>query len=230
MATIQDRKPNSQEIYERLRDMIMSLEVTPASRVTENQIADYFAVSRSPVRAALQKLEKEGLLSIRPKQGCFIRNINMTEISQYYDVRVSLEVMVMAEIIKHGDHDGLRKLAALWNPVLLDDGIEISPNLKKREEAFHLELARLSGNAVLASYVADVNDKIRVVRLLGWPDTKSVTDTFEEHYRICSLLLAGDLHEAQAEMTHHIRKSQEKAQHVTLQQIYNTRNVVNWPG
>jgi DNA-binding GntR family transcriptional regulator len=55
-----------------------------------------------------------------------------------------------------------------------------------------------------------------------------VINTYKEHFRICELLLAGDLATAQAEMTVHIRKSQEQASKLTLNQLYNNRNIVSF--
>ncbi|RLU00705.1 MAG: GntR family transcriptional regulator [Ketobacter sp.] len=223
-----DQKPNPQEIYGTLREMIIALRIAPGSRVTESQLADYFCVSRTPVRAALQRLESEGFLTIKSKQGCFIRNIDMLEISQYYDVRVALENQALEEISKLSDHRALAALAERWHPEQLNFGLEINDALKEAEEQFHLELATLSRNKVLLQYLADVNDHIRAMRRLGWPDSKSVTDTYEEHYRICHRLLAGDLAEAQAEMTHHIRKSQDQASRITLHQLYGNRDVISF--
>src|SRR5688500_2470529 len=109
-------KPTAQQIYESLRDLITSLTIAPGSRVTENQLADYFQVSRTPVRAALQRLENEGILSIKSKQGCVIRNIDLVQISQYYDMRVAVETMVMQDICKLKDLSAVSVLADLWNP------------------------------------------------------------------------------------------------------------------
>ena len=223
-----DQKPNPQEIYSTLREMIIALRVAPGSRVTESQLADYFSVSRTPIRAALQRLESEGFLTIKSKQGCFIRNIDMLEISQYYDVRVALENQALDEISKQTDHGALAELAELWNPEKLHFGLEINDALKEAEENFHLELAKLSRNKVLIQYLMDVNDHIRAMRRLGWPNSKSVTDTYEEHYRICQLLMAGDLAAAQAEMTNHIRKSQDQASRITLHQLYGNRDVISF--
>lgn len=221
-----DRKPNPQSIYDTLRNMIVALELIPGSRVTETQLADHFQVSRTPIRAALQKLESEGLLAIKPKQGCFIRNIDMLQISHYYDVRVALENMVLEEVSKLKNWDDLLELASLWNPEALCYGVEITDELKQAEENFHLDLAKISKNTVLQNYVLDVADHIRVVRRLGFPDAKSVTDTYEEHFRICQLLLAKDLNTAQSEMTNHIRKSQDQASRITLHQLYANKKAV----
>lgn len=223
-----EHKPNAQEIYESLRSMIVHFDLAPGSRVTETQLADHFQVSRTPIRAALQRLENEDLLTIKAKQGCFIRNIDMLRISHYYDVRVSLENLVLSEICNLKDQTELRNLAELWHPEQVHFGIEVTNELKSAEENFHLQLAHISRNSVLANYIADVSDHIRVVRRLGWPNKKSVTDTYEEHYRICELLLNHDLASAQAEMTNHIRKSQDQANRITLHQIYSNRTALKF--
>lgn len=223
-----ERKPSPQEIYDSLRHMIVALELIPGSRVTETQLAEYFQVSRTPVRAALQKLETEGLLTIKAKQGCFIRNIDMLQISHYYDVRVALENLVLEEVSKLKNWDDLINLASIWNPDSCNFGLEVTDELKQAEENFHVDLANISRNAALSKYVADVNDHIRVVRRLGWPDAKSVTDTYEEHYRICQLLLNRDLKTAQAEMTNHIRKSQDTSSRITLHQLYANKKAIKF--
>lgn len=221
-----EHKPTAQDIYESLRNMIIRFELVPGSRVTETQLADYFQVSRTPIRAALQRLENEELLTIKAKQGCFIRNIDILRISHYYDVRVSLENLVLEEISKLQDFEELQELAQLWHPDQLSFGVDINDDLKEAEEIFHWQLAKISRNYVLASYISDINDHIRVVRRLGWPNKKSVMDTYEEHYRICDLLLNGDLRSAQEEMSNHIRKSQDQASRLTLHQIYSNRNTI----
>jgi DNA-binding GntR family transcriptional regulator len=223
-----EHKPNAQEIYETLRSMIVSFDLAPGSRVTETQLADYFQVSRTPVRAALQRLENEDLLTIKAKQGCFIRNIDMLSISHYYDVRVSLENLVLSEISKLKDWGELQELADLWDPKKLHFGITATEALKEAEEAFHVRLARISRNPVLVNYITDINDHIRAVRRLGWPNKKSVTDTYEEHFRICDMLLQRDFEGAKAEMTNHIRKSQDQANRITLHQIYSNRTALKF--
>ena len=82
----------TQEIYQDLWQQIISFEIFPGSRVTETELADIYRTSRTPVREALKRLEVEGLIRIRPKQGCFVRNVDIELISDYYTVRVALEI------------------------------------------------------------------------------------------------------------------------------------------
>lgn len=216
-------KPNAQEIYQVLHKMIVDLEIAPSTRLTEQQLCDYFAVSRTPIRSALQHLENDGLITIKPKQGCFVRDIDLAEIHDYYDVRVSLESLVLAEIHKLSEPVGLNELAERWDPQARFYGSSATDELKHAEEAFHLELAAISGNRVLYRYMIDINEHIRVVRMFGWPDEQSVTDTYDEHWRICQALLRGELKSAQSDMAEHIRKSQGNASRVTLQQLHKNR-------
>lgn len=224
----EDRKLNTQGIYNELHRMISDLEIMPGSRVTESQLADYFSVSRTPVRTALQLLENDGLVRIKPKQGCYIRNIDMRKISEFYDVRITMENMALEQIYINQDYDELGELAQQWHPEHCHFGNDINDALKQAEESFHLNLATISKNSVLTNYLADINDKIRVVRMLGWPDIKSVTDTYVEHFRVCELLLNNDLKTAQKEMAQHIRKSQERASCITLEQLYNNTKTIHF--
>ena len=82
-------------VYEGLKEMLLSFDLYPGTRVTETELADFFGVSRTPVREALQKLEVEGYLSVRPKQGVFIRELNIEELSEYYKLRVALELLAV---------------------------------------------------------------------------------------------------------------------------------------
>lgn len=221
-----DQNSNTQDIYTTLRELITDVRLVPGSRVTESQLADYFQVSRTPVRAALQRLESEGFLTIKSKQGCFIRNIDMLEISHYYDIRVVLENLVVEEVAKLKDLSQLRELAEQWSPKAFHFGLVINDDLKNAEENFHLQLASFTNNRVLVQYISDIADHIRAMRRLGWPDSKSVTDTYDEHFRICELLLVKDLKGAQFEMTNHIRKSQDQASRITLHQLYANRDTI----
>lgn len=216
---VSSKSYSTQEVYETLRRMIMDFELAPGARVTETELADQFRVSRTPIREALHRLETEELLTIRPKQGCFIRQVDIEEISNYYDVRVGLEAMAVELACQHMPDEALRELAERWNPRYRAVGISTPEKIRHLEESFHMDLAGHSGNAVLARYLRDVNDRIRVVRRLGFPNDKSIADTFEEHFRICVLLIKRDADASREAMTKHIRKSQKIACSVTLSQL-----------
>ncbi|MBC7191811.1 GntR family transcriptional regulator [Marinobacter sp.] len=206
-------------IYESLRCSIMNFELYPGSRVTETELAQRFDVSRTPIREALQRLAVEGYLTIRPKHGCYIRNLDVFELAEYYDVRVGLEVEAVELMGRRIPYRDLAALAEDWNPEHLKYGDEGTEALKDAEEDFHIRLAELSGNPILVQYLRDVNNHIRILRRLGFPDQDAVISTYQEHYEICQSILTNDIPKACRLLRTHIHASQAKGREVTLAQL-----------
>ncbi len=209
---------SSQKIYEKLRKKILEFEIYPGTRITESELAADFEVSRTPVRAALQRLAVEGHIIIQPKQGCFVRSVDIEKISNYYDVRVHLEAAAVELACEHMSDEDIEALIEIWNPARAKKAVNMD-EIKALEEAFHLEIAKGSGNPVLVDYLDDVNNHIRILRRLGFPDRKSVIETFTEHYELCELIRARNARAARKLMIEHIRKSQGIARSVTLTQL-----------
>ena len=214
-----NKKLTTTQIYQDLRAKIMDFDLFPGTRFTESELAEQFKVSRTPIREALKRLEVEGLINIRAKQGCFIRPVDTGTISNYYDVRVALETMAVELACEHMPRHEIENLCAFWDP----DNCHSDPNypdqIREVEEAFHVTIAQGSGNEVLVHFLKDVNDRIRVIRRLGFPDKKSIQETYEEHFHICNLILNKKTKEAKKAMEKHIRKSQGIARTVTLNQL-----------
>lgn len=213
------KKISTPQIYQLIRQSIIDFDLFPGSRITETELADQFNVSRTPIREALQRLEVEGLVNIRAKQGCFIRPVDTETISNYYDVRIAIEAMAIELACKHMPKEDIQALADYWNPRNFKEDLDYSNHIQQVEESFHVKLAEGSGNPILAQYLNDINNHIRVIRRLGFPDKKSVRETYNEHFEICSLVLAKKTNEAKKAITKHIRKSQGIASSVTLAQL-----------
>ncbi len=111
-------KWSTDRIYACLRQQIMTLELYPGRRVTETELAQRFNVSRTPVREALQRLSVEGYLVIRPKHGCYIRQLDVFELAEYYDVRVALELESIALMAKRVPFREVARLSQDWDPAV----------------------------------------------------------------------------------------------------------------
>jgi DNA-binding GntR family transcriptional regulator len=211
------------DIYRQLKDLILSFVFYPGARVTENELADRFHVSRTPVREALQRLAAEGYVIIRPKQGCFVRDIDIDEINQYYEVRIGLEMRVLELACLTMPDNQLNKLAMVWNPKQAPRRPPVVETMVARDEGFHLALAKGAGNNVLAGYLKDINDHIHIVRRLDFTDQGRVDQTYIEHHEIVQRLLARDVEGAKALLERHIRKSADVAKAITLTQLAQQR-------
>jgi len=213
------KKPTTLEIYQILRQKITDFELYPNTRFTESELADKFQVSRTPIREALKRLEVEGLVQIRPKQGCFIRSVDLKTINNYYDVRVALETMAVELACSNMATEEVEKLCDYWDPENCVIKSKFVEKIRSMEENFHFQIAVGSGNSILVQLLQDVNDHIRIVRRLGFPNKESIIETYEEHYLICNLILAKKTIKAKKAMNDHIRKHQQIASSVTLNQL-----------
>lgn len=214
---------SAKHVYQELRNMILEFELYPGSRVTETELAEMFNVSRTPIREAVQRLEAEGYLSIRPKQGCFIRDLDIARLMHYYDVRIALELASLEKAVMFMQNAQLEKLAEDWDPDTQPGRSDSSEAMEARDESFHIRLAEGGGNLALAEYLLDVNNHIRVVRRLDFTENMRIDRTYEEHHKICRHLLERDLAAAKNLMIGHIKRSEEFAKTLTLTQLAQKR-------
>ncbi|WP_420467613.1 GntR family transcriptional regulator [Panacagrimonas sp.] len=220
------RVRTAEEVYHQLKTLIMSFELYPGTRVTETELATRFGVSRTPVREALQRLQLEGYLTVRPKQGCFIREIDIEEIDEHYQVRIALEMCAVEMACTHMPDRALKDLARLWDPAYQPtEDIDVE-TMAARDEGFHIALAEGSGNLVLADYLQRVNHSIHVIRRLDFTNDMRVDLTYKEHHAICQHLIRRDVVAAQQALTQHIRRSQLAAKTITLEQLSRARSRV----
>jgi len=208
----------TKDVYLTLREMVLSFELYPGSRVTETELADMFQVSRTPVREALLRLENEGYLTIRPKQGCFIKQIDIDELTEYYKVRTALEKASIEDACNHMPREEVERLLKLWDPSKRPKKLSAS-GMEEKDESFHIALALGGGNSALVRYLQDVNDHIRIIRRVDFQDPERIQRTYQEHYEILQAILDREMVKARALMSQHIQRSQNVAKTLTLTQL-----------
>lgn len=216
-------RPSAHVVYNALKDRILGFALYPGTRVTETELAADFGVSRTPIREALQRLAAEGFVTIRPKQGCFVRELDIEEIDQLYQVRIALESLALEQAMDRMARPELEALARDWHPARADAAPASVDAMAQRDESFHVALARGSGNRVLTGLLEDINTRIHIIRRLDFTDRERIAVTYAEHHRIAALLLAGDLATARELMGAHIRYSQDFARTLTLRRLADLR-------
>jgi len=214
----------AEDVYAALREMILNFELYPGSRVTETELAQYFNVSRTPVREALLRLENEGHLTIRSKQGCFIRQIDISELSEYYRVRTALELAAVEDACNHMPTSELEQLAKIWDPERQPKKT-VANVMEEQDEAFHIALAAGGGNTALVKYLRDINDHIRVIRRVDFTDPERISRTFQEHHDIIKAIMNREVQKARNLVKRHIQRSEEFAKTLTLTQLARKKHI-----
>ena len=124
-----ERQTTADQVFDALHAQIVSLKLTPGSRISEAQVAAEFGVSRQPVREAFNRLGAAGLLLIRPQRGTQVQKFSLAEIAAARFVRLAVELELISEAARRwtGDlaADFLRVLAAQADAALLP--LEVRP-------------------------------------------------------------------------------------------------------
>lgn len=194
-----------ESVYQRMRSDLLRGRIAAGARVTELWAAEHYDASRTPVREACRRLAEEGLLAHRPRYGYRAALLEHDEICDLYEMRRALEALaVRRACAADGPRAPLRELRRAWAGRAPAPGEEVL----YRDEAFHIGIARVSGNgAVLASLEA-LNARIRMVRVHDFLDAGRIATTIEEHLAILTAIDSRDDTAACGLMDLHIVESQ----------------------
>ncbi|MEU9442661.1 GntR family transcriptional regulator [Streptomyces sp. NPDC048304] len=153
--------PLRERVYEALLELITTRALQPGQHLVESELAGHLGVSRQPVREALQRLNTEGWVDLRPAQGAFVHEPTAQEADQLLTVRTLLEAEAarLAAADATAEKIGaLVELCAEGERAVAADDVDRAVALNA---AFHAKIMELAGNAVLAELAAQVDRRVR---------------------------------------------------------------------
>jgi DNA-binding GntR family transcriptional regulator len=193
-------------LHGRLRAAILSLDLAPGQRISERGLEPDFGASRTPIRAALMRLESEGLVE-REGKHWMVAPLNLDEIRALYEYREILESAATRLAISRGARADLEALAELASSI---GGGETPEHSLDAGTSFHLELARLSGNAFLLETMRSVLTRLYRTRWLEVQSSAARERVHAEHSAIAQALLSGDSEGAELATIEHLRGTGER--------------------
>ncbi len=196
-------------VYAGLRRAIIEQALMPGDKLTEDVIGDRFGVSRTIVRTVLARLHAEGLVDMQPNKGATIAQPSLSEAQDVFETRMCLERQViarLAEKVTEEDIGSLQRHVGLETNANLHDG----PAAIRLAGEFHILLASLSGNKVLARYVDEVVSRSSLILAL-YSRPHSSDCSINEHQQIIDALREGDSRAAIDAMDHHLKAVADRA-------------------
>lgn len=189
-------------IYDSLRAAILNWELHPGQEMREQDLAQKYGVSRSPVRDALLRLEKEHLVTVLPRQGYRVNPVSLTDATEIFGMRVVIEpaCCAAAAAIRHTPDP----LEAVRDPGDLD--------FVAYNRAFHVAIAERSGNARMAAVARELveqSDRLVQVSLTG-PAAADRGRLVAEHVAIIDAIMAGDGPTASQLMHKHVTEARDR--------------------
>ncbi|MFJ7494111.1 GntR family transcriptional regulator [Streptomyces sp. NPDC097727] len=175
--------PLRERVYEALLELITTRALRPGQHLVESELAGHLGVSRQPVREALQRLNTEGWVDLRPAQGAFVHEPTEEEADQLLSVRTLLEAEAARLAAVNSGTDGiaaLEELCAKGEQAVADDDVDLAV---ATDAAFHAKVMELAGNVVLSELAGQVDRRVRwyynpVARRRGtrsWIEHRSLT-------------------------------------------------------
>ncbi|MFD0337647.1 GntR family transcriptional regulator [Streptomyces sp. NPDC127117] len=153
--------PLRERVYEALLELITTRALRPGQHLVESELAGHLGVSRQPVREALQRLNTEGWVDLRPAQGAFVHEPTEEEADQLLSVRTLLEAEAARLAAANSSTAGiaaLEELCAKGEQAVADDDVDLAV---ATNAAFHAKVMELAGNVVLAELAGQVDRRVR---------------------------------------------------------------------
>lgn len=210
------------QVFERIKHEIFDFQLLPGQRFTESEIAARMAVSRTPVREALYRLEREGYLEVMFRSGWRVRPLDFGQLDELYDVRLVLELAAVRRLCEQSVRAGLEELKAIWL-VPAAERIEDAERVSRLDEEFHGALVAATGNRELARMHRDLTERIRIVRRLDFTQKPRIEATYQEHARILRAVMQRKADQAQLLLRTHIETSKAEVRKITLHMLYEAR-------
>lgn len=179
-------------VYRRLESDILSGRYAVGSSLTELSLTADLGVSRTPVRAALVRLEDEGLVRLIPNKGAVVLGISPEDLADIYRIRMRLEGLAAAraaERIKEEDAAHLTETVELAEFYVARGDIA---RLRDLDSDFHRSVYLASGSRMLADTLSDLHRKIAAYRARALTAPTRVGESIAEHRAILEAILAHD--------------------------------------
>ncbi len=194
-----------QEVAERLRQRIFSHELPPGTWVDEQALAEQYGISRTPLREALKVLAAEGLVTLKPRRGCYVTEISEQDLDEIFSVMELLEGRCAHDAARKASDAQVRELEkvhARLEKAAASDDID---GFFEANQAFHHGLQEIAGNRWMLHVIGDLRKVIKLSRHHSLASDGRLEQSLAEHREIVAALVARDAEAAESRMRAHIR-------------------------
>ena len=211
-ATAHARKPKTldptrqaaPQVFERLREMIVALELIPGAVLARNELADMFGVSQTPVRDALIKLSAEGLVDIFPQHATVVSRIDIAQALQAHFLRRAIELEVAATLATDPTDLLVAQLRAQVDiQAALASGDDYGRFIEADRE-FHRLMYLAAGVPDLFDLVRRRSGHVDRLRRLHLPSSGKAKAVVRDHKRIIEAIAAADPDGARERVREHL--------------------------
>jgi GntR family transcriptional regulator, rspAB operon transcriptional repressor len=220
----QNQKSKKVGVYEYLKKKIITNSLEQGAPLVESALCKELKISKTPIREAMQQLEKEGLIESIPNRGSFVSRFSFQDIRDLFEIREMLECAVIRRVAERGDFD-ITKARTICEKFqsASPDGNTASKSSINAGDQIHTFFFEALGNKRLLEYYRGLQEQITRIRqsLLSKADPKRASSSFSEHLEAIEAVIAKDPDRAEKAMRTHLQNSVEVLKSVLWAELLN---------
>ncbi len=189
---IQEPKLLSEDIVDSIKTAIIKGKFKPGERISEGELAESMGISRTPLREAFRKLENEGFITIIPRKGAIVTDIDPEEASDLYIIKGNLEGLAARLATPNITEKDIKKLEKINDELreLIDSNdLEAFYRLHRK---FHMLFVKSSGNNRLIQMISNLNDHFKRFGIVSLTLPGQFQQTLQQHEEIIEAFKEGD--------------------------------------
>jgi len=206
MNSIENYKPLGNIVYDSLKESILNGSLKPGERLMESKIADDLGVSRTPVREAIRKLEKEKYVKMVPRKGAYVEDLTKEDILEVIEIRVVLEGLAAELAAKNITEEMKEKMKENIKKFNIASEKIDRKELIVLDENFHKLIYFASGNSKLNEIVRELQDQFQRFRLSYFNEFDSYNGLTDSHSKLFNAIVNADSVKAKKYAIEHIEK------------------------
>jgi GntR family transcriptional regulator, rspAB operon transcriptional repressor len=191
-------------VFERLRGMIVSLELPPGSPLSRIALAGQFGVSSTPIRDALMRLEEEGLVDVFPQHATVVSRVDVRLAQQAHFLRQSLELEIVRELAIRHDERLITQLQAAITSQQQHAKAGAFEKFMAADNEFHSQLYEAADKQDLWALVRSRSGHIDRLRRMHLPSPGKAQDILRHHRLIARAIASGKPDDARQHLRTHL--------------------------
>ncbi len=213
-----ESRPIREIAYEVLKHAIITGDIPAGERIVETDYADRLHISRTPLREALRKLERDGLVEYVPRRGVVVRAFTIEDVEQIYTIRNALEMLTLPAIIKKATGEDIASLRAQLDEMDALVAARDIETLSPLTRAFHAQLTRLCGQNRILRVIEGQDEYITRFSAMAINRESRLEEAHREHHQLVDYVEARDLDSFRSLMQRHIETSKERCLEALMEQ------------
>lgn len=200
-------RSTSDQVFEHIHDEIISMQLLPGQKISENTLADKFSVSRTPIREALNRLSALGFVEVRPQRGTFVTKLSMAFILEARFIRESLEVAVVNQLAESPVDDVVPECEKILNEQAKAARKKDALLFQQLDDRFHMMLVDATGFKRVGKVIELEKAHMDRVRNLSLVElTGQYEQVLRQHHAVLDAIKAGSPEQAVNAMRTHMRE------------------------